>query len=90
MLKKQLERISTAMISHTPEALKRSYFNLKNHASTEEENVEQYFPAREAMTNTTVASVEWTSNGSCTNSLRGDNSNCPSFRKHSAFVNQIE
>lgn len=58
MLKKQLERISRAMIYHTPEALKRSYRNLKNHASTEEENMQQYFPAREAMTKR-CSSISW-------------------------------
>lgn len=47
MLKNQLERISMAMIYLTPEDLKTSYCNLKSQTSTEEENTEQYFPARD-------------------------------------------
>lgn len=35
------------MIHLTPEALNKSYCSLKNHASMEEGNTEQYFPARD-------------------------------------------
>lgn len=90
MLRNQLERISTAMIYHTPEALKRSYCNLKSHASTEEQNMEQYFPAREAITKC-YSSISWVDQHWKSLKFSPQRySNCPSFGKHPAFVSQIK
>lgn len=89
-LKNQPERISTATIDHTLEALKRSYCNLKTMPVLLRKTWSGTSQVGKGSPNPTAASVEWTSSGSRSNSLWGDTSNCPSFGEHPAFVNQIK